>query len=324
MSDLDWRREYRDATESPPRGAKERVWRNLQGAPRPTRRWVPALALACAAAVALAVVAWPRTDSTTWRTDGSVVAVQDARFSFDAPTNTLTLERGTVTASVWSGPALHVVAHGRRVEVEAAVVVVSVAGDVVTVTPVEGAVLVDSQRVEASQESRARATPQAAPVQALEPKDAKAQRASTLAQRALESHRYEDAARAFDEVARSGTLGAEAALLRKGDVELRHLAAPERALSTFTEGDARFPDGSLGPERGLSTLEALAELRRWGDVEARAARFLADFPSTERRQDVVRLRAQALFELGRPADACREVRELTGDSAQPLRARCSR
>jgi hypothetical protein len=322
MSDLDWRREYRDATQAPPRGAKERVWKRLDGAERPaSRRWVPVLAVACAAAAALvAVVAWPRTETTSWRTDGSAVAVQDARYTFDAANNTLTLERGTVTASVWSGPVLHVQSHGRRVEVEAAVVVVSVAGDVVTVTPVEGSVLVDQQRVEAA---HAPAVPQAAAVQALEPKDAKAQRASTQAQRALEAGRYEEAARAFDEVARSGSLGAEAALLRKGDLELRRLGAPERALGTFDDGDARFPDGSLGAERALSALDALAELRRWSDVEARAARFLADFPASERRQDVVRLRVGALFELGRSAEACREVRELTGDSAKALHARCS-
>ncbi|MEW5742389.1 MAG: hypothetical protein AB1938_25960 [Myxococcota bacterium] len=317
MNSSDWRREYRDATQAPPPGAKERVWRRLDTSarPSPVRRWAPALALA--AAVVVAVVAWPRTESKTWRTDGSVVSVQDARFSYDAPSHTFTLEEGTLTASVWQGPALHVRAGGKHVEVQAAVVSISVAGEAVTVTPVEGFVLVEGQRVEAP------AKPSSPPldVTALEPKEAKAQRAAALAEDALQHGRYEDAARAFEVVAKSGTLGAEAALFRKGEVELRHLS-PERALATFAEGDARFPSGSLGPERALSSLEALAGLQRWSDVEARAVRFLADFPASERADDVKALHATALFGLGRAAEACNEVGALGGRAPSVLQERC--
>lgn len=321
MSDVDWRREYRDATAAPPRGAKERVWRRLEGELRPVRWWLPAAALAAAALVAF--VAWPRTQTTSWRTDGAVVSVKDARYSYDAPTRTLSLERGTLTASVWKGPALHVVAQGRTVDVEAAVVVVSVAGDTVTVTPVEGAVLVDHQWAFAPRPAPATAAAQAAAAVALEPDEAQGQRAAAFAEVALSQQRFEEAAQAFADVARTGSLGAEAALFKKGEVELRHLAAPERALATFDDGDARFPAGSLSAERALSALEALSGLGRWADVEARAARFLTDFSSSERRGDVRLLHVRALFELGRTAEVCAEVPGLTGDSARPWRARCS-
>lgn len=326
MSTPDWRREYREATAMPPPGAKDRVWRKLDLGAKGTSRWlVPSVALAAAAAVA--VVLWPRAEpgeSKTWRTDGSVVSVEDARVAYEPASNTVTLERGTLTASVWSGPALHVRALARHIEVDSAVVAVSVAGDSVTVTPLTGSVLVDGERVESTSATRERAAPQAAHIEALEPKEAKALRAATIAERALESRRFEDAARAFDEVAKSGSLGAEAALLRKGEVELRNLDAPGRALATFEQGDAHFPGGSLAHERALSALEALSSLRRWADVEARSARFLTGFPDSERANDVKMLHATALFELDRRAEACAEVRELTHDSAAALRARCSR
>lgn len=322
MTQLDWRRELRDATRTPPRGAKERVWQRLEGGRAP-RAWWPALALAGAAAVALAVLLWPRTESTVLRSDDYAVAVDSARYEWNEATRTLSLERGAVTASAWKGAPLRILARGRVIAVEAAVVDVAVAGDDVTITPVQGAVLVDSQRVVATQPLAGAQAQRAQALTPLEPPDVDTQRASTTADRALERQDYDEAVRALDVVGHSGRLGAEAALFRKGEVELRQLKTPDRALATFDDGDALFPAGSLSHERGLSALEALAGLHRWDDVEARAARFLADFPQSERLQDVRRLHVQALFELGRGAEACREVRGLTGDSAETLRARCS-
>lgn len=324
----DWKEVVRRETASAPPGAKERVWRAVESAgerraasPSPTVPW-PWVGVG-AAVVALglaAVLAWPRGETRTWRTSGSVLTVADARVDYAPATHQLTLLRGRLSASVWGGPPLRVSVRGHLVEVEAAVLVVDAAGDAVTISPVRGFVLVDGERVEATEATRAAAG--ATGLEALEPPQAPSLRAAKLVELALEARRWEDAALALGELAGAQTLQAEAALVQKGAVELRQLGDPARALATFDEAAQRFPRGSLGQERELSALEAAVALAHFEDVRARAQRFLVSYPRSERALEVRRALMVALWELGDRAQACAQAAESPGLSGS-LDAACA-
>ena len=284
-----WRDEYREATEAPHPAVKERVWRALQSPPKKRLGWrVPVLAAGVSALVALAVF-WPRTVSTSEAHDGYAFVATDARF--DQQQQTFTLRQGRLAVSAWNAPVV-IDAKGTRIEAESAMVVVEVAGDRVSVHGVEGVIVIDGERHEASDASRT-AAGDVKPLFALEGPEAPLARAETLATSALQAQRWDDASRALSVVAKSSSLRAEAALLKRGELELRHLEQPLRALASFDEGDARFPDGTLAMERALSALEATVAARQWDAAVQRADRFLTRFPSTERAAEVRRVRDSA-------------------------------
>jgi hypothetical protein len=279
------------------------------------------LTLALAGAV-FALTTWPRGETQTRVTAGSVVAWREAKVTFDPARNQLSIGSGTVIASVWAEPALHLSVSGRHVEVEAAELVVRVAGDQVVIAPTEGWVLVDGERVEASRATRALAGADAAALEGQLPADVGLRRAERRAELAVEARQWDEAARALDEVGRSGTLAAEAAVLRKGELELRQLHDAARALGTFGDAAARFPEGSLGQERELSALEAEVALARWEDAATRAERFLARHPATERAVEVRTVLAQALLKLDRREAACAVTRQLPAGDAVHLTGVC--
>lgn len=300
MSHLDWREQYREATASPPLGAKQRVWRALASSRAPVeRRWlVAAFVAAAAAGVALVVGLWPKASSGPQSGEGYALVATQARLT--QAQRTVRLERGRVALSVWGAPVV-IEAGPRRIEVEAAVVVVEVAGEQVTATPYFGFVRVDGAPV------RNEASVPPGDVQALlalEPVEATVVRAEARAAAAIEARAWEQAAKAYGEVAASGSLRAEVALLKRGELELRQLGAPARARATFDEAGARFPSGTLALERSLSALEAAAALSDWPDVERRALAFEAGFPASERVPEVRRARAAALYALHRVEEAC--------------------
>jgi hypothetical protein len=250
----------------------------------------------------------------TFHGANDVISLREGHATWNPGANEVTLERGVLEASVWGAPALRVRVAGRLIETTSAVLLVRTAGESVTIAPVRGSVLVDGQLVEASEATRREAG--ATTIEALEPRDAPRRRAA----QALAAQQWEAADRALDEVASSGSLGAEAALLQKGELELRTLADPRRALSTFEAAATRFPQGNLVQERELSSLEAEFALARFEAVSTRAAAFLARFPDSERSADVRRLQVRALLKLGRRAEACRfgkEFDEFTADCRNP-------
>ncbi len=252
---------------------------------------------AVATAVVLVVAQVRATGGQTksWAEPGHAFAAHHARFEQSA--RGVELKSGQLVVSAWAGP-VEVWAGGRHVTVDAAVASVQVAADRVEVTPLAGAILLDGQRLEAP-------TRDAPPNLALpEPADVSVLRASRRAQLAEASHRWGEATEALAEVGRANTLAAEAALTRKGELELTEMKAPERALETFEEAGRRFPQGSLNQERSLSSLEALAALHRWPEVTERAKAFVAAFPESERRVEVQRLEVTALLETGHQAQAC--------------------
>jgi hypothetical protein len=320
MSDVDWRRDYRQATELPPVGAKARVWRAMTTAKAPTRRWLaPAFVGAMAAGVVVVVVLalWPRAVTGPQTGEGFGLVATSATLSREG--RALRLEGGRVALSVWGAP-VRLEARGRRVELEAAIAVVEVAGDAVRVLPVDGVVLVEGERVQATPASRAAAGDVSA-LRALEPAEAPLTRAEARAAAAVEAGAWQDAASAYDEVAASTSLRAEVALLKRGELELRRLAAPARARATFDEAAVRFPDGSLSMERSLSALEAAAALSDFRDVARRAEAFEVAFPQSERLDEVRTARAMALYALREPGPACEVARTLRHPA--PFSAECT-
>jgi hypothetical protein len=285
MSQSDWRSEYREATAAPHPAVKERVWRSMQ-APRP--RAAPWRVLLAGAAVALTVAvvsAWPRTSSEQRREDGFAWASTDARLEVQGAE--LTLSRGAVVVSAWGQPVT-VHAGAQAVVVDAAISRVVVAGDRAVVEALEGVVLVDGVAVRPTGPA-----PALTELHALEASEAPVVRAEAAAELASTERRWDDARQALSVVAASSSLRAEAALLKRGELELRQLHAPAQALGSFDEAERRFPNGSLAQERSLSALEAAVALERWAEVQRRADEFLSRFPSSERAREVRAVRDAA-------------------------------
>lgn len=290
-SNSNWRTEYRDATQTPPAGAKERVWRNLS-APRSSSRFVvPLFALsAAAAALVIGLAVWPRTKSNFERLDGFAYRSTDA--VFERTGHRFVLREGRLAINAWEGPVF-VETKGHRVVVEHALAVVEVAGEAVHVLPAEGVTLLDDVVARPTAQTRA-AVSEREELVTVEPSEALIVRAESEARAASHEHRWAEAAAALSVVATSSSLRAEAALLKRGELELRELHTPAAALATFDEGDTRFPDGTLAEERALSALEATVALNRWADGVRRADDFSTRFPKSHRISDVQRVRALAL------------------------------
>lgn len=296
----DWRSEYREATAAPHPAVKERVWRAMQ---TPKARSVRPLLLVAAASLLLVIgfIAWPKTTSTSRQADGFAWVSTNARVTGEGAA--LTLHTGTLQVSAWA-TLVSVSAGGKNVSIDAAIASITVAGDSVSIVANEGTVLVDGARL--------RATPGAelSAVLALESAEAPLLRAESAADLAVTEHRWDDASHALSLVAASSSLRAEAALLKRGELELRQQSAPARALASFDEGDSRFPSGSLSLERSLSALEATVALSRWPEVVTRADAFLARFPDNERLDEVRAVRASALQAQGKTAEACAAAKGL--------------
>lgn len=318
---------FRDATQKPREGSQDKVWRALRAPPAPPkRRWLgPIVALAgCAVlGVGLTELLRPKVTSGQWSDEHSAVVWTQAQAQVQAQSRRVALEHGDVAVSSWGAP-LEVKAKGHLVQVESGVALVHVAGESVTVSVVEGVLSFDGTTQTAS---RSIAMPSAAGallarVIALESPTARPQRLVFEAERAMTEQRFDDAARAFEEVAFSGSLEAEVANFKQGELELRRLEQPAKALETFEAGEARFPKGALSQERQLSAIESCVKLKDWSSVERRTKDFLLSHASSERAEEVALLHATALAARGDWMHACAELARLPKSQGNLLRAQC--
>jgi hypothetical protein len=282
-----------------PVGARERVWRRLQQPRLPPRQGVKLVFAGVAAAAfgALVVLAafHLRSDaSSLLRGDGYVVLAREGGRLEPQRPGVFVLTRGTGLVSTWSSPVT-VIAGKHRVQAEAAVFSLRVSGDGVAVFVEEGVAVVDNERVVAphSWPAGSDVARDLAPVRALEPDEATAERRWRQAGAALEQGHADEAARLFDEIGRVSQLRAEAALVRSAQLRLWQLNRPQEALDLLTEAQARFPHGDLAQEIALSRIEALVKLSRWKEAERDVHDFLARFPDSERRSDLEAIAAEA-------------------------------
>lgn len=285
-------RQLRDATEHAPPDARDRVWRRLRHDPRAaTPRWPWLAAAALATAALLAVVLAPREPQPM-----PLVATFGEGFVTVAPAGALErhgavleLRSGQVLVSTWGGP-VELTAGGHQVKSDAAVFALRAAPDF-AVTVEEGAVVLDGERIAAPR--RAAPPPDFAPLRAAEPSEAAVERAWVLAENAAAEGRIDEAIERFAALARLSSLRAEAALLRKAQLELWSQRRPELALSTLAAATGRFPRGALRQEIAFTELEAVVAQEQWASAVAKASAFLDAFPDSERRAEVEQVRAAA-------------------------------
>ena len=313
MNQADAIRVAKEGSAEVPAGARERVWRSLGTKPAAatTPVWVKGLAFAACAAAGFAVVSsFVSAPTPTVVTGQTSVAVAEGELTVGND-GALHLNKGKLLVSSWAAPGVRIVAVQHRVEAEVAVFSVGVAAQALTVDVREGAVRIDGDRVEAGR--RWPAGPAVAqdytPVTRLEPVRAPEVRAWALAEGALQQGDYPQALQRFDALGGIG-LRAEAALLKKGELQLRQLGTPAAALATFEQALQRFPAGSLTQELALSSLEATLALEKWTDARARASDFLIRFPQSERVLDVRYVSALAAWQLNDKSTTCAEIRSL--------------
>jgi len=91
---------------------------------------------------------------------------------------------------------------------------------------------------------------------------------------------------------------AEVALYEVGRLRLRQLGDAPGAADAFALALTRFPQGQLTAEVQLSQIEALLETREYDAAASSMDAFLTRFPNSERRLEVVRLRADLRRERG--------------------------
>lgn len=300
----------KEETTQVPTGARERVWRRL-GTAAPARSmplWVKGLAFAACTAAGFAVVSALSVPSAPvdFKFDRAVASAQ-GKVSRDGA-GVLRLERGEVLASSWGAPGIKLVAGSARVEAEAALFAVDVAAQAVTVDVREGEVRINGDRVEAGRRwpSGSAKPHDFTAVTRLEPARATEDRSWALAELDVDSGRYPQALKRYEALGGQG-LRAEAALLKKGELQLRQLNSPADALVTFQDAQHRFPSGSLGQELSLSALEAMLALEQWSDARRNARAFLTQFPDSERQVEVRYLSALAAWRLGDKPSACVEL-----------------
>lgn len=298
-----------------PAGARERVWRRLGDKRAPSSSaplWAKGLAFAACAAAGFAVVSnfTAPAEPTVFTTDTSVATATGTDLTRDTD-GTLHLAQGTALVSSWGAPGIQITALQHKIEAQVAVFAVGVAAQSVTVDVREGSVRVDGERVEAGRRWPASATASTdfSPLTRLEPARATEERSWALAEGALQEGDYPQALKRFDALG-GGGLRAEAALLKKGELQLRQLKTPAAALTTFDEALNRFPSGSLTQEIALSSLEATLALEKWTDARTRAADFLIRFPDSERLLDVRYVSALAAWQLNDKSTTCAEIRDL--------------
>jgi hypothetical protein len=247
--------------------------------------------LAFAASLAVgALVVWAvrPVPEVTWQGPGFVA---QGRARVEPHDGLVAVRAGTLGISTWGQPGVRLEVAGHLLEAQASLFAVQVAGDSVVLDVREGLVLVDGERVErrwpASAEGLAL---DFSGVQRLEPAQAREEREWRISQALLEAGQVE-AARAQLARLAGGGLRAEAALLLKGELELRRLHDAKTALGTLDDAARRFPEGSLQQEVALTRLEALHALGDTAALGAAARDFLTRFPQSERRAEVERLAA---------------------------------
>lgn len=284
--------QLRDATAHTPPDARDRVWRRLRTTERPAaQRWPWLAGAAFATAAVLAFVLVPRAPKVM-----PLVAIGGEGFVTVAPAGALTrqgsaleLRTGEVLVSSWGGQ-VELVAGGHHVKSDAAVFALRAAPDF-ALTVEEGAVLLDGERIAAPR--RAATPPDFGPLRATEPSEASIERAWVLAENAAAEGRIEEAIERFAALAKLSSLRAEAALLRKAQLELWSQHRPELALSTLTTATERFPSGALRQEIAFSELEAYVAQEKWPAAVAKASAFVDAFPDSERKAEVEQVRAAA-------------------------------
>ena len=300
----------KEETAEIPAGARERVWRRL-GSERPARStplWFKGLAFAACTAAGFAVVSSLSVPAapTQFKFDRAVASALGT-VSRD-PAGVLHVQAGEVLASTWGAPGIKLVAGSNQVEAEAAIFAVDVAAHSVFVDVNEGEVRINGERVEAGHRwpKGAVVAHDFSPVIRLEPARAAEERGWALAELDVDSGRYPQALKRFDALGGQG-LRAEAALLKKGELQLRQLKSPAAALATFQDARRRFPTGSLGQEVSLSSLEAMLALEQWSAARVTAKDFLTRFPDSERQVEVRYVSALAAWRLGDKPSACVEL-----------------
>ncbi|MBI3183061.1 MAG: tetratricopeptide repeat protein [Myxococcales bacterium] len=181
-----------------------------------------------------------------------------------------------------------------------------------------------------------RRTPPADPLESLEARLASAapeereelsyQLATALTRRG----RYGEAVRLYESLARGGGRHAELSAYEVGRLKKRYLGDRAGAVAAFADYRARFPRGALRPEVDLSLIEAHLEAGSFSAALAEMDSFLATHPSSERRGEVLLLRANVLRERGEHERALADYLELVevpgtlGDDASYFAASCER
>ncbi len=91
----------------------------------------------------------------------------------------------------------------------------------------------------------------------------------------------------------TNALREEAALLQRGEYELRTLRDAAASLGTLQRAASKFPRGSLQQEVALTELEALRDLERWPELITAVEAFARRYPHSERLDEVRALGAFA-------------------------------
>jgi len=119
------------------------------------------------------------------------------------------------------------------------------------------------------------------------------------------------AAALFSDVARGRSSRAELALYELGRTELRYLHDPTAARSAFSSYVERYPSGLLLQEVELSLIESELAGSDFAAARASMDRFLTRHPRSERRDEVMLLRANLDRDRGDCASALERYRTLS-------------
>jgi TolA-binding protein len=133
------------------------------------------------------------------------------------------------------------------------------------------------------------------------------------------SGRHADAAAVFGRVAAGGGAQADLALYQRGLILLRALGDAAGARRAFLDHRRRFPESSLAPDVDLWLIETSLSAREPAAAAGEIEAFLARHPASERRDEVVLLRADLARDAGDCARAERDYQALargTGRAAQ--------
>ncbi len=235
---------------------------------------------------------------------------------FDGKTASATLSKGRVLVSAW-GETVMIQVGSHKVTSEAAVFWVDANADVGVY---DGVVMVDGQKV-----TRKATREEVEAVIALEAPSALEQRQWFLVNKALRYNDVDDALARLSRLADQNVSGAEAALLKKGQVELAQKHDPTAARLTLQSQLARYPLGALAPDAEVALLEAMLEQKQWAEVRSGAKRFAQAHPKSERLTQVAFIDAVALSNSDARDELCRalgriERAGLAGTQLEPFDA----
>lgn len=122
------------------------------------------------------------------------------------------------------------------------------------------------------------------------PPESEADRLAREAEMFEKSGQFKAAAERYETLSRGAGIDAEWALYRLGKLRERHLGDREGALAAWREHRRRFPAGSLRQEAHLSIVETLVQLGRNKEALGEAERFLSQYPTSERRDELARIK----------------------------------